>query len=247
MARVMSESWVASNGYCLACESERLVPTPANTQARDFECRACGHPYELKSSLRPFGIKIVDGAYISMIRRIESGSVSSFLLLRYSESSMITDLVAIHRSLITREVISQRKPLSATARRAGWIGCNILLSGIPPEGRIPLMENGVPVSKESSRAIFAATERLRIQPIRGRNWSRALLKCLHRLPTSKFTLEDAYRFERELSILYPENKNIRPKIRQQLQVLRDAGLILFEGRGIYRLVYGATATGDALL
>ena len=247
LARVMSESWMATNGYCLACESERILPTAANTQVRDFECQACGHPYELKSALKPFGTKIVDGAYASMMRRIESGSVPSFLLLRYTQSSAITDLVAIHRSLITREVIQERKPLSLSAKRAGWIGCNILLSGIPPEGRIPLIQNGIPISKKSSRAIFAATERLGNQPIRSRGWSRALLNCLHRLPASRFTLEQAYRFERELSSLYPENKNVRPKIRQQLQVLRDAGLLVFEGLGHYRLVYGARMTGEALL
>lgn len=238
---------MASNGYCLACESERILPTVANTQARDFECQACGHPYELKSALKPFGTKIVDGAYASMIRSIESGGVSSFLLLRYSHSSTVTDLLVIHRSLITREVIQERRPLSPSARRAGWIGCNILLGGIPPEGRIPLIQNGIAVPKESSRALFAATERLGTQPVGSRSWSRALLNCLHQLPAPRFTLEQAYRFERELSSLYPENKNVRPKIRQQLQVLRDAGLLVFEGRGTYRLVYGMKVTGESLL
>ena len=32
---------------------------------------------------------------------------------------------------------------------------------------------------------------------------------------------------------YPWNHNIRPKIRQQLQVLRDRGLISFLGNGQY--------------
>jgi type II restriction enzyme len=239
MARIMSESWIARNGYCLACDSDQIFQTAANTQARDFECHDCGHPYELKSALKPFGTKIIDGAYASMIRRIEDGSVSSFLLLRYSQSSVVTDLVAIHHSLITREVIQERKPLSPTAKRAGWVGCNILLGGIPPEGRIPLIQNGIPVLKENSRAVFAATERLGKHSIKSRSWSRALLNCLHRLPTPRFTLEQAYRFEREFSSQYPHNKNVRPKIRQQLQVLRDTGLVIFEGGGTYRLVYGA--------
>jgi type II restriction enzyme len=128
-------------------------------------------------------------------------------------------------------VIQERKPLSPSARRAGWIGCNLLLGGIPPEGRITIIENGISVPRASSRALFAATERLGKQPIRNRSWSRALLNCLHQLPTPRFTLEQAY----------------RPNIRQQLQVLRDAGLILFEGRGTYRLIYGAKGTKDALL
>jgi type II restriction enzyme len=237
LARVMTESWVATNGYCLACESDRLIPTSANTQARDFECHDCGHPYELKSALRGFGKKVVDGAYASMIGRIESKHASSFLLLRYSNTSAVTDLTAIHHTLITREVVEERKPLSQTARSAGWIGCNILLSSIPPEGRIPIIKNGAALPKEDSRALFAATEKLANQRLENRNWSRALLNCLHNLPPTTFTLEQAYSFEPQLSSLYPDNRNIRPKIRQQLQVLRDAGLLIFEGNGNYRLTY----------
>lgn len=37
-----------------------------------------------------------------------------------------------------------------------------------------------------------------------------------------------------LTILYPGNNNVRPKIRQQLQVLRDRGWLEFNGRGVYR-------------
>jgi hypothetical protein len=35
--------------------------------------------------------------------------------------------------------------------------------------------------------------------------------------------------------LYPGNRNVRPKIRQQLQMLRDRGWLEFTGRGRYRL------------
>jgi len=38
LARVFSERWVANYGFCLACESDKLVQTRANTEARDFEC-----------------------------------------------------------------------------------------------------------------------------------------------------------------------------------------------------------------
>ena len=239
IARVTTEAWIAHHGYCLACESDRILPTAANTQARDFECERCHHPYELKSSSKPFGRMIVDGAYASMIRRIETNSVSSFLLLRYSQSSEVTDLVAVHRSLITREVIQERKPLATTARRAGWVGCNILLNIIPPEGRIPLIESGLHHPKQSSRAIFSATDLLSYQTRTNRSWSRTLLCLLHQLPPGTFTIEQAYSFEAELAKFYPANRNIRSKIRQQLQVLRDAGLLLFEGRATYRLAsYG---------
>jgi hypothetical protein len=41
---------------------------------------------------------------------------------------------------------------------------------------------------------------------------------------SAFTNDDPYAFEPDLCKLYPANRHIRHKIRQQLQVLRDRRL-----------------------
>ncbi|WP_297015837.1 hypothetical protein [uncultured Dialister sp.] len=43
-----------------------------------------------------------------------------------------------------------------------------------------------------------------------------------------------YRFEERLQILHPDNHTIRAKIRQQLQLLRDRGLLEFVSPGVYR-------------
>ena len=48
------------------------------------------------------------------------------------------------------------------------------------------------------------------------------------------TLEELYEYENELHIRHPQNNNIKPKIRQQLQFLRDKGFIEFLGNGKYR-------------
>ena len=236
-ARIFTESWIAENGYCLACDSDRLISTSPNTKARDFECVTCGHPYELKSALRPFGSRVVDGAFVSMMGRINAGTLPTFLLMRYSAALAITDLSAIHRVLITPDLIEKRKPLSPTARRAGWVGCNLLLRGVPPEGRVSLMTSGALEDRTYCRNIFKKTAALATQDFRSRSWSRAVLFCLHRLPSAKFTLKDVYAFEFELSQLFPNNHHIRPKIRQQLQILRDAGLVIFEQPGYYRLTF----------
>ena len=37
----------------------------------------------------------------------------------------------------------------------------------------------------------------------------------------------------ELARMHPENRHVRDKIRQQLQVLRDKGFLEFVGRGEY--------------
>ena len=57
------------------------------------------------------------------------------------------------------------------------------------------------------------------------------LKNIYKLiPNDEFTTQQVYKYESELAKLYPNNKNIRPKIRQQLQVLRDMGVIKHLGR-----------------
>jgi type II restriction enzyme len=233
-ARVVTEAWIKHHGYCLACKGDQLVPTSANTQARDFECKHCRHAYELKSAASPFGKRVTDGAYASMMRRISTSTTPSFLLLQYTATWNVTNLWAIHHALITPSAIEQRKALAVTAKRAGWVGCNILLSGIPPEGRIPLVVNGFAIPKSESRRRFAASEGLsHLSPL-GRGWAASTLRLLHKMDKPRFTIEEAYSLEAELSLLYPSNKNVRPKIRQQLQVLRDAGIIRFESRGNYR-------------
>ena len=51
-----------------------------------------------------------------------------------------------------------------------------------------------------------------------------------------FTLKDFNsRFEDELAALHPNNKHVRAKIRQQMQVLRDRSALEFLGRGRYRI------------
>lgn len=234
-ARVISEAWIQQFGYCLACDSNNLIQTSTNTQARDFVCSMCDHPYELKSSQHEFRNRIVDGAYASMKRRIEDSTVSSFLLLHYTPAWKIANLSLIHHGLITESVVEQRKPLSPTARRSGWIGCNILLSKIPPEGIIPLIVDGKVMPKHESRARFSVVQNLATRTASSRDWTSTILRILHEKSMERFSTQDAYSMELELQKLFPRNQNVKAKIRQQLQVLRDAGLVIFESRGQYRL------------
>jgi hypothetical protein len=63
----------------------------------------------------------------------------------------------------------------------------------------------------------------------------AFLNLVHSLEKTEFDLGEVYAFESKLERLHPANRHIRDKIRQQLQVLRDLGLLQFLGRGDYRL------------
>lgn len=61
------------------------------------------------------------------------------------------------------------------------------------------------------------------------------MRCIDRLP-EKFDLNKIYAFEQELALQFPKNNHIKEKIRQQLQVLRNQGVIEFLSRGKYRRI-----------
>jgi len=71
------------------------------------------------------------------------------------------------------------------------------------------------------------TARCAVRAPSGRNVPAALTAgdIAARCPTNDFTTADVYSFERELEALHPDNRHVRDKIRQQLQVLRDTGLL----------------------
>jgi len=192
----------------------------------------CSHGYELKSKRGLFNNRVLDGAYGTMLKTIREGKTPTFLLLEYSQSWSIQRLRAIHHSLITEAAIQPRKPLSLSARRAGWIGCNIVLLEIALRGQIPLLTNGSMASKHTTRHAFAQLESLSSLSTQNRTWSATVLRLTERLNRT-FSLQEIYAFENELQVLFPNSRNIRPKIRQQLQFLRGAGLIKFVGGGQY--------------
>ena len=180
--------------------------------------------------------RIVDAAYAPMIAAIRGDHAPNLLYLHHQPGTGVQDLLLVPRFFFTEQCIEKRKPLADTARRAGWIGCNIRLDLIAPEGRIYLVAAGNPAQAKNVREQFRRVAPLRRIAPSLRGWALAVLLQLHKLGAPIFTLEDAYRAEPALAALFPNNRNIRPKIRQQLQVLRDLEILVFEGRGRYRLV-----------
>ncbi len=68
-----------------------------------------------------------------------------------------------------------------------------------------------------------------------RGWTFDVLRVVRNLGQDEFSLAEVYSFADQLRQLHPRNRNIEPKIRQQLQHLRDLGFLDFIGRGRYRL------------
>jgi type II restriction enzyme len=59
---------------------------------------------------------------------------------------------------------------------------------------------------------------------------------VRRIGRERFSLQDVYAYENDLSTIYPSNRSVKPKIRQQLQLLRDLGFVRFDGGGYYTLL-----------
>jgi len=57
-----------------------------------------------------------------------------------------------------------------------------------------------------------------------------------KIPEGTFKTSDIYKFKEEFQRVYPNNKNIEAKIRQQLQFLRDIGLIKSYKKGIWEKI-----------
>ena len=144
-------------------------------------------------------------------------------------------MFVVPKHFFVREIIEERKPLALTARRAGWIGSNILLNQIPQSGKIYIVRNGQIEAKDSVLTQWNRTLFLRDRGQEARGWLVDVMKCIEDLRKPEFQIEDVYAFEDRLSRIYPGNRNVKPKIRQQLQYLRDRGYLDFVSRGYYRL------------
>ncbi len=260
-ARVVTEAWARSQLYCANCDSSSLGETPANNRAIDFVCPRCRAPFQLKAKHSALGKTVTDGAYTAMLAAIREDRTPNLLLMRYTLATWeVRDLLLIPSFMFSESAVIKRKPLAATARRAGWVGCNIDLHRIAPEALIAVVRTigpqgsaAVPAAslnlsagrRDACATVIAPPEEVRarytrLKPIREiktaqRGWTLDVLNIVRRLGKPEFTNDEVYAHDRELEQLHPDNRNVRPKIRQQLQILRDTGLLIHVESGRWRL------------
>lgn len=233
ITRVLTERWAQENLYCPACPSENLDPARPGEPVIDFTCPTCEEGFQLKSHASFFGKRVVNSAYKRKIEALRRGTIPNYLFLHYdSQAFIVRDLFVVPKHFITESIIERRRRLKESARRHGWEGSNILLGNLPLDARISILENGLEIPKRKVRDSWNRFLFLREQSVHSRGWLADVLACVRRLDET-FTLSDVYASESQLTELHPKNKHIRPKIRQQLQVLRDHCIVEFLGRGTY--------------
>lgn len=137
-------------------------------------------------------------------------------------------------SFFVDSIIEKRKPLAPTARRAGWIGCNIIFGDVPVQGRLKIIDNQIVSDISEIVDNYAHIKSLQTSNLESRGWLLDVLNCVNAIPNTEFSLQDMYAFVEKLQEKHLDNHNVEAKIRQQLQLLRDKGFIEFTTRGHYR-------------
>lgn len=172
-----------------------------------------------------------------MKRAILTDRTPNLYLLHYDLMAWaVRTVILIPHYAFALSAIECRRPLAPTARRAGWVGCNILLNQIPQDARIPVVADGAARPAAEVRRAFRRLRPLEKVKAKERGWTLDLLNVVRSLNSKQFSLADVYAHEDELAKLHPGNRHVRDKIRQQLQALRDDfGLVDFLSRGQYRL------------
>jgi hypothetical protein len=131
-ARVVLETWAAFNLYCVNCESDALDRLRDNTPVADFQCFVCERSYQLKGKNGRFGDQIAGAAYAPTLAAIRNRRMPEYILVEYdTRFKTVVFVDTVPGRSITEDRVIARKPLSATARRAGWQGCTIRIDGLP--------------------------------------------------------------------------------------------------------------------
>lgn len=172
-----------------------------------------------------------------MIERLESENNPNFFFLSYEKTSLaIKNFLTIPKYFFVPSIIEERNALRPTARRAGWVGCNIVMKDIPEVGKIYYVQNGEVIEKNEVLNKWKNTDFIKsAHNVEAKGWLLDVLLCVEKIKKQEFYLDEVYRFESYLQSKHPLNNNIKAKIRQQLQILRNRNIIDFIGRGKYSL------------
>ena len=243
--RVITEDWAANHLYCPACECNELAAERPGRKVVDFHCDSCSERYQLKARREPLRGQVQDAAYEPLAQAIRDGTAPSFFLMHYRLKDWhVQNLVLVPRFFLSLSAVVPRNPLGPKHPRKGHVLCNLALSQLPLDARIPVVLDGKAMPWEVVRSEWERFAFLQEKTHKVRGWTSDVLACVRRLSKSIFTAGEFYAdFEVELRDLHPSNLHVKDKIRQQLQVLRRQGVLEFVRPGVYRQIRWCPACG----
>jgi type II restriction enzyme len=107
------------------------------------------------------------------------------------------------------------------------------LNRIPADARIAVVNESRVAPEKEVRAQYRRVKPLAEIKAKERGWTLDVLNAVRRLGKTQFTTSETYSFAHELEQLHPDNRHVKDKIRQQLQVLRDRGFLSQVERGVW--------------
>jgi len=133
------EEYVINNVKCNRCNKLNYEKCKANEKSTDLICINCNKKYQVKAKRTTVKkmekllidkiFKTIGGEYSTTLKSIEEDI--DYLIILYDEKSYnIYNILYINSECINSSCILPRKPLSSTAKRAGWQGCNIVFNNI---------------------------------------------------------------------------------------------------------------------
>jgi type II restriction enzyme len=234
----MTEGWAENNFYCPKCLQPRVTRQRAGFKVMDFSCPNCFQTYSLESQKTPFRKTVRDSDYYTFLESINNRRNPDQVLLHYDRQRLVVvDVEVIPSFFFTESCIIPSNPSKPKARKKPWQGCSFSLEMVPEDGHVEIVKDERIASPQDVHEKYEKAAKLMVhRTLKGRGWTTDVLRCLRDMRKSSFNLEDIYAYERELQNLHPDNKFVRPKIRQQLQVLRDHEILRFIKRGQYELI-----------
>ena len=136
----LSEDFISKHLRCVYCESQ-LSKERQGTKCLDHICMGCGKRYQTKGvtkSLNAFKKHIREGQFrtngsayktrLNSVRNRECDFICVFYTTKDGITDSLTGILHGPAYKITEDNVIPCRPLKETARRAGWQGCNLLMS-----------------------------------------------------------------------------------------------------------------------
>lgn len=163
----LGERLVVRHCACPRCKRARTLRTlPPNFECADIICNFCGYLGQVKASTSADGAtppRLLPGAaWGPQKQRMDSGIYFPLFLVLAAPGLGRFSIHYLSADLQTPELFVQRKPLSETARRAGWQGFYYNLDTVRDrlvllvEGRLPRRRAGSPTAQAPSPAATAS-------------------------------------------------------------------------------------------
>jgi len=165
---------------------------------------------------------------------ITSGNLTNGGLLNNYEYGIYTENIEIVSKVVDDFTSISKNENVGNIKQAEIDTVRKIISKIPPPESIKLPKFDLESPEEKFDTIEIQNDIIS-STLSG--WKLEVFKCVESLPNQVFSLNEINKFEPHLKKIYPFNNHITDKIRQQLQYLRDIGLIEFLGNGYYKKLW----------